>query len=168
MPLFQKLMSPDKRYRYWMKYFQLPAARSPDELDLVGCSKHKIAEFWRLAMFLQSQFLRVVTVQDIIMMSSFSASYITSMQKYYSLHSPIVFWGILMVSTLRIPWEYSHLQELESSSDSKFEFQTTKILNFLSKLFRSDKQPFSLCNRLTNDALALFAVAVFVPNLQAT
>ena len=77
MPLFQKLMSPDKRYRYWIRYLQIPATRSPDAVKLPGYSKDKFAEFWRYANFLENLLSKLMIAQG-----TFYGTFIV-LTKYY-------------------------------------------------------------------------------------
>ena len=153
MPLFQKLMSSDKRYRYWMKYFQLPAARSPNELDLVGCPKYKIAEFWRYATFLLSLFLKIMTFQGMTMISMFSANYVISMQNYSSMHSPTIFWAYL--------WWVPESTTLTFKSLNQVQIQTIKIINFFPNYFDQTNSLFLYAIALQT-MLSLYLPLVFM------
>ena len=120
MFLFNRMMNRDKRYRYWLKYFQvflaismriphllidfnsfsiqMPIKRSPDDLQLVGYSKEQLKRFWKLSSSLQNIFLKSLLVQAIITMSLPAILYGIIMQRHSYRHSPIVFWTILIVS----------------------------------------------------------------------
>lgn len=98
MFLFNRMMGKDKRYRYWLRYFQLPTTRSPDDLQLVGYSKEQLTKFWRLSSSLQAFTLKSLFVQAIVTMSLPSILYGIMMQRHSYRYSPTVFWTILIVS----------------------------------------------------------------------
>ena len=99
MYVFQGMMH-DKRYRYWLRYFQIPMNRSPDDVKLVGYSKAKLIKFWQLSSKLQSFILKSTLVESIFVMTLSATSYLILMHQRYEgkLHSPAVFWTILIVS----------------------------------------------------------------------
>lgn len=55
--LFQQMMH-DKRYRYWLRYFQIPMNRTPEEVKLVAYSTKKLTKFWEISSRLQSIVLK--------------------------------------------------------------------------------------------------------------
>ena len=98
MFLFNRMMGSDKRYRYWLRYFQIPKTRAPDELKLVGYSTQQLTKFWKLSSSLQAIVLKSLLIQAIITMALPAILYGIIMQKWSELHSPVVFWTILIVS----------------------------------------------------------------------
>lgn len=95
--LFQRLMGEDRRYRYWLRFFQIPVTRSAPRL--AGYSKEKLKKFWQFSSSLQSLLLKSMAIQSALLASCFAASYVVEMQRYSNLHSPPIFWTILMVSS---------------------------------------------------------------------
>ena len=100
---FQRMMY-DKRYRYWLRYFQIPMERTPKELKLVGYSREKLAKFWEMSSKLQSIVLKTTLFNSIFTMSLCSMTYLIAVHRRYSgkLHSPPVFWLIFLVSFLSV------------------------------------------------------------------
>lgn len=101
--LFRRMMY-DKRYLYWLRYFQIPIERTAKEVKLVGYTKKKLTKFWEISSKLQSVVLWITFYNGIIVMSISAISYVIIMHQRYSgkLHSPLVFWTILLVSFLSI------------------------------------------------------------------
>lgn len=94
----------DKRYRYWLRYFQIPIRRAPEDVKLVAYSSEKLAKFWKLSSKLQSTLLKSLLYQAIFVMSLSATSYLIIMHQKYNdtLHSAVVFWSILMVKLFTI------------------------------------------------------------------
>lgn len=81
MFLFNRMMGSDKRYRYWLRYFQIPKTRAPDELKLVGYSTEQLTKFWKLSSSLQAIVLKTLFIQSILTMTLAATSYLITMQK---------------------------------------------------------------------------------------
>ena len=96
--LFNRMMR-DKRYHYWLKFFQVPAKRTPEDVQLVGYSTEKLKRFWEQSSKVQSIILKSTFFQSMFVMSLSATSYVVLMhQRYYNrLHSAAVFWTILLV-----------------------------------------------------------------------
>lgn len=103
MYLFQRMMH-EKRYRFWIRYLQMPMNRTPQELKLVGYSSEDLAKFWKVSNQLQSIALKFGTFNSIFVMSLSAISYVIIMHQRYGgkLHSAPVFWSILLVG---VCWE---------------------------------------------------------------
>lgn len=97
---FQRMMGSDARYRYWLRYFRIPATRSPSQMKLVGYSKRKMAEFWEISSSLQRLVTGTLLAQSSFVMTGFAISYAIMMQKYRDQYGTLVFWSILIVSSL--------------------------------------------------------------------
>lgn len=97
--LFNRMMGDDKRYRFWLTLFQMPAKRTPEEVQFVGYSKEKLTKFWQLSSKLQSILLKGTCFQAAFVMSLTASSWLYLMYQRYlgRLHSPPVFWTILLV-----------------------------------------------------------------------
>lgn len=98
MHLFNQMMYDDKRYRYWLRYFQIPIKRTVHDVKLTGYSKEKLAKFWALSSRYQNIYLKSVFIQGLPGMCLSALSYLFTSQKFAYLHTPPVFWTILMVS----------------------------------------------------------------------
>lgn len=101
---FQKMMY-DKRYRHWLRYFQIPMSKTPTSVKLVGYSKKELTNFWEFSSKLQSFVLKTAAIQSAFIMSLSATSYVMVMHKRYNgkLHSPAVFWSILLVRYPTLP-----------------------------------------------------------------
>ena len=95
--LFNRMMYGDKRYRYWLRFFQIPSKSTPDQSKLVGYSSEKLAKFWTLSSSYQNIYLKSIFIQGIPAMSMSAISYLAISQKFSYLHSAPVFWIILIV-----------------------------------------------------------------------
>ena len=95
---FQGMMY-DQRYRHWLKYFQLPMGRTPEEVKLVGYSKQQLSGFWQLSSKLQSVVLKSAVFQTSFTMSLSATSYVIEMyRRYNGLYTPLLFWFVVLVS----------------------------------------------------------------------
>lgn len=99
--LFNRMMYNDKRYRHWLRYFQIPIGRTPEDVQLVGYSKMKLTKFWAFSSKLQSVLLKSTFFQAVFVMSLSGTSYLILMHQRYSgrIHSAPVFWTILVVNS---------------------------------------------------------------------
>lgn len=96
---FQKLMGPDARYRYWLRFFRIPATRLP--VKLVAYSKRELTKFWQFSSLLQGLVARFLFAQALFLMTMFAASYMVVMQKYRDQFGAWSFWTILIVRNLQ-------------------------------------------------------------------
>lgn len=102
MYLFHKLMGNDPRYRYWLKFFQIPTSRTPKQLQLVGLSKEQLTKFWRYSSWLQRVAMKTLFAQALFTMTLQAIGFAIRMQKYHYLHSAPVFWTILIVNSISL------------------------------------------------------------------
>ena len=94
------MMGTDVKYRYWLRYFQIPASRSPDAISLAGYPKAKLIGFWKHSNSLQSLVTRFLFVLSFFVMTFFAFAYALMVQKYRNRFSPHAFWSILIVSAI--------------------------------------------------------------------
>ena len=95
---FQKI-GRQSEYAFWLKFFQIPVTRTPEQLKLESTyPDDQKRRFWRLSSFLQSFVMKSVLVTGILAMSLGAMSYLFMSQKYVNLHSLVVFWTIVSVS----------------------------------------------------------------------
>ena len=97
---FQKL-NYSKRDQFWLvKFFQIPISRTPDQFDqrIVGYSSERLKKFWNLSSLLLNLIYKSLIISSTLAMSLSSVTYMIEMLKYSHLHTPLIFYTILIVN----------------------------------------------------------------------
>ena len=69
MNLFNKINLNNKKYSFWLRFFQMPKERPSTDLKLDGYSNAKIEKFWKLSSILQHAILKSWIVVGAITLS---------------------------------------------------------------------------------------------------
>jgi hypothetical protein len=94
---FQRLNRNFGKENFWLKLFYTSVSKRLDELKLSGYPNENKRNFLEFSSSLQSFMVKWIFINSFTMVFPVVVQYVYLMRVYSFLHTPVIFWGILIV-----------------------------------------------------------------------